>query len=259
MNSIVTGGLQGIGRSIVQRLQKRGDRVFVFDCIDASDARVKGLEKTGAIYIQTDISSVSCIHESFAKFDKILQNHALELDTSQDTMTLDLLVNNAGITRDNLAIRMTEQAWDSVLNVNLKGSFFCAQQALLRMIKNKKTRISKNLANGYIINISSIVGKTGNPGQVNYAASKAGIIAMTKTLAQEYASRNILINAIAPGFVETGMTQNLSEKIKNYARERIALKRFGSGDDIANLVAFLSSEQAHYITGQTLDLNGGMF
>ena len=159
-------------------------------------------------------------------------------------------MNNAGVTRDTLAIRMNESDWDAVLDVNLKGTFFCSQQALKRMIKQPKS---------YIINISSIVGIHGNAGQANYAASKAGIIALTKTLAQEYASRNVLVNAIAPGFIQTSMTDKLPESAKQMALDHIALKRFGQPDDVANLIDFLTSERADYITGQTIELTGGMF
>lgn len=232
-NSLVTGGLRGIGRSIVDTLVARGDHVFVFDCMPPTDDAAQELSSLGVVYIQVDVSSVDSIKNGFA-----------ELPSS-----LDILVNNAGITRDNLALRMTEQDWDKVVDVNLKGTFFCAQHALKRMIKQQKS---------YIINISSIVGRVGNPGQANYAASKAGIIALTKTLALEYASRNILVNAIAPGFIQTPMTDQLPESIKQKTLEHIPLKRFGSPSDIANLVAFLSSGNADYITGQVIDVTGGM-
>lgn len=232
-NALVTGGLRGIGRSIVDTLVARGDNVFVFDCMPISDQAVQDLIAQDVGYIQVDVSLLESLHKGFEQLPQ----------------TLDILVNNAGITRDTLAIRMTEKDWDSVLDVNLKGTFFCAQHALKRMIKQQKS---------YIINISSIVGKVGNPGQANYAASKAGIIALTKTLAGEYASRNVLVNAIAPGFIQTPMTEQLSESIKQKTLEHIPLKRFGSPSDIANLVSFLSSGNADYITGQVIDVTGGM-
>jgi 3-oxoacyl-[acyl-carrier protein] reductase len=241
LNSLVTGGLQGIGFSIAKKLLDRGDNVFVFDIVSGNDERVLQMRELGIEYLQCDVSSVEAIKKSFFDLYKILE--------SCGSKSLDLLVNNAGVARDNLALRMSEVDWDFVLDVNLKGTFFCCQQALSRMIRLQKS---------YVINISSIVGKTGNPGQSNYAASKAGIIALTKSLAQEYAKRNVLVNAIAPGFIKTPMTDNLPDEIKNKAAEHIPLGRFGHGDDVANLVLFLSSGDADYITGQVFDLNGGM-
>ena len=239
--SLVTGGCGGIGKSIVEKLLKRGDNVVVFDCLSVESEQVKDLKKIDVTYFQIDISNVESIKNAFSKLFDFLKSK---------NMFLDLLVNNAGVTRDNLAIRMTEQDWDLVLDVNLKGTFFCAQQAIKHMMKNKK---------GYIINLSSVVSHSGNPGQANYAVSKAGINALTKTLAQEYSGRNILINAIAPGFIKTGMTEKLPKEIKEFALSRISLKRFGESDDVANLIEFLSSGKADYITGQIIDLNGGMF
>ena len=246
LNSLVTGGAQGIGRAIVSKLQNRGDRVFVFDIIDLTDTCVLELSKQGIYYIQVDVSSVDSIKDGFSAVYKILD---ISDDTNQSSH-LDILINNAGVTKDNLVLRMSELDWDYVLDVNLKGTFFCIQQALRRMVRQKKS---------YIINMGSIVGESGNPGQANYAASKAGVVALTKTLAQEYASRNVLVNAIAPGFIQTPMTDKLPEKIKQYALDRISLKRFGTVSDVADLVLFLSSGQADYITGQIIDLNGGIF
>lgn len=233
MNSLVTGGVQGIGRGIVQELKDRGDNVYVFDICEEDDPRVQDLKKLDVFYIKTDISFVESIINGFKQISK-----------------LDLLVNNAGMTSDNIALRMSEKNWDSVLDVNLKGAFFCAQQAIKIMMRQKK---------GYIVNISSIVGQNGNAGQANYAASKAGLISLTKSLAQEYGSRNILINAIAPGFIKTEMTKKLPEKIQDSILQRISLKRFGDPQDVAKLVAFLSSGNADYITGSVINLNGGMF
>jgi 3-oxoacyl-[acyl-carrier protein] reductase len=242
VNSLVTGGLHGIGRAIVQALLDRGDRVFVFDHISAQDKAVTDLLELGCGYFQVDVSSFESIKDGFSKLLK-------ELELSENK-NLGLLVNNAGISRDAIAIRMSEQDWDAVINVNLKGTFFCSQFALKNMIK---------VSRGYIINISSIVGIHGNSGQANYAASKAGIIALTKSLAQEYASRNIMINAIAPGFIQTKMTDNLPDQVKKAAFDRIALKRFGQPGDVAELVNFLTSGKADYITGQVIELTGGMF
>ncbi|MFA5074718.1 MAG: 3-oxoacyl-ACP reductase FabG [Candidatus Babeliales bacterium] len=238
-NIIVTGGLQGIGRAIVQRfLDNNNNSVFVFDYINKDDQKVFDLQNAGAKYFCVDISNIESIKNGFEQVYNILQNQ-----------NLDILVNNAGITKDNLAIRISEKDWDSVFAVNARGTFFCCQQAIKRMIKQNKS---------YIVNISSIVALSGNAGQANYAASKAAVISMTKTLAQEYGSRNIMINAISPGFIQTQMTDKLSEKIKENILNRISLKRFGETQDIANLVYFLTSGQADYITGSVIDINGGL-
>lgn len=240
-NSVVTGGVQGIGLSIVKKLLERGDNVFIFDYLSPDNQLVIDLKSLNVLYIQTDISSVESIKNGYDQLSKILD--------SQENKELNLLVNNAGVTRDNLAIRMNESDWDTVLDVNLKGTFFCSQQALKRMIKQQKS---------YIVNISSIIGIHGNLGQANYAASKAGIIALTKSLAREYAGRNVMINAIAPGFIQTKMTERLPEAFKQMALQRIALKRFGQPEDVAELVEFLCSGRADYITGQVIELTGGM-
>ncbi|MBU1008184.1 3-oxoacyl-ACP reductase FabG [Candidatus Dependentiae bacterium] len=226
MNAVVTGGARGIGRAIVEELVSRGDTVFIFDCSPPED-------NLGASFIQVDISSLESIREGFEKING----------------PIDILVNNAGIARDMLAVRLREADWDAVLDVNLKGAFFCAQQALKRMMKQKKS---------YIINISSVVGVVGNPGQINYAASKAGLIAVTKTLAKEYAARNVLVNAIAPGFIQTSMTEKLSDKVKQEALTHIPLNRFGTPQDVAKVVSFLTSGNADYLTGQVLHVDGGM-
>jgi 3-oxoacyl-[acyl-carrier protein] reductase len=240
--ALVTGGLGGIGKSIVMKLLERGDFVIVFDCVKPEEEKVQNIKKIGAFYIKVDIANVSSIQDGFKK----LKNLFLEKNIPA---RLDILVNNAGITKDNLAIRLSESDWDSVLDVNLKGLFFCCQQAIKIMMRQKKS---------YIINISSIVGLFGNAGQVNYAASKAGVLAVSKTLAKEYASRNILVNSIAPGFVQTDMTEKLSQKIKELALEHIPLKRFGECGDVANLVEFLTSGRADYITSQVICVDGGM-
>jgi 3-oxoacyl-[acyl-carrier protein] reductase len=261
-NALVTGGLQGIGRAIVEKLLKRGDRVFVFDCVPENDPRVPELKELGVGYLQVDISNVDSIKNGFKLLFDLLgqvkkENFPFALSDSELSegesngceRCLDILINNAGITRDNLAIRMNQNDWDSVLNVNLRGAFFCAQEAIKRMMRQEKS---------YIVNISSIVGVSGNAGQTNYAASKAGLIAMTKSLASEYGSRNILINAIAPGFIQTSMTEKLPQKVKEAILQRISLKRFGCPQDVANVVDFLTSGNADYITGAVVDLNGGM-
>lgn len=238
--ALVTGGLRGIGRAIVNEQHTRGNRVFVFDIAPETDPAVQELQSHNIGYISVDVSCSSSVKTGFEKLFTLL---------AQEQKTLNLLVNNAGITRDTFMLRMTEADWDAVLDVNLKGAFLCAQQALKSFVRQEKS---------YIINISSIVGLHGNIGQANYAASKAGLIGMTKTLAQEYASRNVLVNAIAPGFIQTPMTDKLSDDIKQTILSRIPLKRFGIPQDIANLVAFLSSGDADYITGQVLEVTGGM-
>ena len=244
--SLVTGGLGGIGQAIVQALLERQKTVpglvFVFDCIDPSDDRVIALTQKGGIYFCVNLLQVDAIKEGFKKlYATIEQNFPGGF--------LSLLVNNAGITKDALALRLKESDWDDVVDINLKAAFFCAQQALPSMIKNGK---------GYLINMSSIVALTGNPGQVNYAASKAGLIAMTKTLAAEYASRNILCNAIAPGFITTLMTNKLSQEVQSAILQKIPLARFGQPSEVAELVLFLSSGKADYITGQNFCIDGGL-
>lgn len=240
-NSLVTGGVQGIGFAIVRNLLERGDKLFVFDYLAPDNQAVQDLTRLGCKYFQVDVSSVESIKDGFSQLLKEL--------TLSENKDLNVLVNNAGVTRDTLAIRMSEQDWDIVLDVNLKGTFFCSQQAIKYMMKQSKS---------YIVNISSIVGIHGNIGQTNYAASKAGIIALTKSLAQEYASRNIMINAIAPGFIQTKMTDNLSDAAKQAVFDHISLKRFGQPSDVAELVYFLTSGKADYITGQVIELTGGM-
>ncbi|MFA6263545.1 MAG: 3-oxoacyl-ACP reductase FabG [Candidatus Babeliales bacterium] len=232
--ALVTGGLGGIGRAIVDILHARGDRVIIFDCVAPDHQSVRNCCQRGISYVRVDLADTTSIKQGFAQ---ILEP------------TLDILVNNAGIAKDMLAVRMTEASWDAVLDVNLKGAFFCAQQALLRMIKQPKS---------YIINMSSVVGRTGNPGQAAYAASKAGIMALTKTLALEYASRNVLVNAIAPGFIDTAMTQTLSDPVKQQILNHIPLKRYGTPNDVAHVVAFLTSGCADYIVGQVIEVTGGM-
>lgn len=245
LNVLLTGGLGGIGKGIIDVLGTRGDKLFVFDCFDADDPRVVPLLEKNVYYQHVDIANITSIKDGFAKLDQALAGQPLHA-----------LINNAGITRDTLAIRMQEPDWDDVMNINLKGSFFCAQQALIRMMR--APAITHHGTKGYIVNMASIVGLKGNPGQANYAASKAGLVALTKTLASEYAGRNIVVNAIAPGFIQTPMTEKLSDKTKEIILSRIALNRFGSVNDVAQLVAFLTSGNADYITGQVISVDGGM-
>lgn len=237
-HAIVTGGLGKIGSSIAKQLFKRGDQVTIFDCVSETDPRVTHKEFPFSYY-----------HVNISSYDSIAQGFTSFFEHLPSSDRLSLLVNNAGITNDKLAIRMSEHDWDSVLDINLKGLFFCSQHALKYMIKNK---------HGYIINMSSIVGLSGNAGQANYAASKAGINALTKSLAQEYGTRSITVNAIAPGFIDTPMTQKLSPSLQEIIKQRTALNRFGEAEDIAHLVDFISSGKADYITGHIFCVDGGL-
>jgi 3-oxoacyl-[acyl-carrier protein] reductase len=192
--------------------------------------------KGEALVVELDLASADSIKAAFA--------------AAKEFGNVDILVNNAGLTRDGLAMRMKKEDWDTVLATNLTGAFLATQQVLQGMMKQRW---------GRIINISSVVGETGNPGQANYVASKAGLIGLTKSLAQEISSRNITVNAIAPGFIETAMTDGLSEELKNTMLGHIPLKRFGKPEDVAAAVKFLASEEAGYITGHVLDVNGGLY
>jgi len=237
--AIVTGAAQGIGKAIAFRLAQAGYQVVISDILsDAAQAFVKELEQQGfkALAVKTDVARSEEVKNLMAatieKFDSI-----------------DVLVNNAGITRDNLSMRMTEADWDVVLDINLKGSFLCAQAASKYMMKQKY---------GRIVNIASVSGLLGTAGQANYASSKAGVVALTKTLARELASRNITVNAVAPGFILTEMTEKLPDKVKEEYLTQIPLGRAGTPEDVANAVKFLISEDAAYITGITIVVSGGM-
>jgi len=238
--ALVTGGAQGIGKSIAVFLARSGADVAVSDINEALAAETaKEIAAMGvrAVAIGGNVADGASAQ---AMVDKAV----LELGR------LDILVNNAGITRDNLIMRMKEEEWDLVLDVNLKGAFNCTKAALKYMSKAKS---------GRIINIASIVGAMGNAGQANYVASKAGLIGLTKTIAREYSSRNITANAVAPGFIDTAMTQALPEKVREELMKQIPLGRLGSADDVAAAVRFLASDGAAYITGQVVHVNGGMY
>jgi 3-oxoacyl-[acyl-carrier protein] reductase len=230
--ALVTGASRGIGLAIARSLADAGAKV-VLAARDAAKLEAASKEIPNSTWVELDLSSADSIKAAFAKAGKI-----------------DILVNNAAVTKDGLALRMKKDDWDTVINTNLTGSFLCIQQVLQGMMKERW---------GRIINISSIVGETGNPGQANYVASKAGLIGLTKSLAQEMASRNITVNAIAPGFIETDMTAVLSDDLKAKMLEQIPLKRMGKPEDIASAVRFLASNEASYITGHVLDVNGGMY
>lgn len=238
--ALVTGASRGIGRSIALQLAEEGYNVAVNYAGNKEKAeevvnqiKEKGVE---AFAIQANVSNPD---EVKAMIKEVVNQFG----------SVDVLVNNAGITRDNLLIRMKEQEWDDVIDTNLKGVFNCIQKVTPQMLRQK---------GGRIINLTSIVGAVGNPGQINYVASKAGVIGMTKTAARELASRQITVNAVAPGFIVSDMTNALNEDLKNGMKAQIPLGHFGEDTDIAHTVAFLASDKAKYITGQTIHVNGGM-
>ena len=236
-NIIITGATGGIGNSIVDTLTSLNSKLIV---IGSNEKKLEQLKNKNAnlIVIKQDIS----IHDELEAFVEKCNN---ELDGK-----IDVLVNNAGITKDNLTIRMDKKEWDNVININLTSTFLLSKYVIKKMLKNKF---------GKIINITSVVGHTGNIGQANYAASKGGVSSMSKSLSLEYAKKNILINCIAPGFIETAMTEKINNDFKSQLKSKIPLDRFGSPQDIANCVAFLSSDLSNYITGETIHINGGMY
>jgi 3-oxoacyl-[acyl-carrier protein] reductase len=238
--ALVTGAGRGIGREVALKLATEGADVAVADLtLEGAEHVAKEIEALGvkALALKVDVSNP----------ESALQ---MVTGTVEGLGKLDILVNNAGITKDKLMLRMDESDWDSVLSVNLKGAFNCSKAALRVMAKARY---------GRIINIASIVGITGNAGQANYSASKAGLIGLTKTTAREFASRTITCNAIAPGFIDTAMTRAMPEKARDALISQIPLARLGSSDDVAEGVLFLASEKASYITGHVLSINGGMY
>ncbi len=239
-NALVTGGSRGIGRAIALFLAKEGANVAINYAGNREKAEevVKEIEALGvkAIAIQGNVTDSKAVDEMIKTYDEKFE-------------TLDILVNNAGITKDNLLIRMKEEDWESVMDVNLKGVFLMTKGVARKMMKQKA---------GRIINLSSVVGVMGNPGQGNYCASKAGVIGFTKSIAKELGGKNVTVNAIAPGFIETDMTDVLPEKVKEEMLRNVPLKRAGKPEDVAKLVGFLGSDDAGYITGQVIHVDGGM-
>ncbi|WP_226528263.1 3-oxoacyl-[acyl-carrier-protein] reductase [Metabacillus niabensis] len=238
--ALVTGASRGIGRAIALDLAKNGASIAVNYAGNEAKANevVDEIKASGgqAIAIKADVSNGDEVQQMIKEVIK-------------EFGQLDILVNNAGITRDNLLMRMKDSEWDEVIDTNLKGVFLCTKAVTRQMMKQR---------NGRIINITSVVGVSGNPGQANYVAAKAGVIGLTKTTAKELASRNITVNAVAPGFITTDMTDELNEDIKTDLLKQIPLAALGEPSDIANAVTFLASEKSKYITGQTLHINGGM-
>ena len=236
-NVIVTGATGGIGNSIVKALADQGANVL------ATGTKVEKLNELKKINdkiktLQFDISN----HD---KIEKFIDDATNELDNK-----LDCIINNAGITKDNLSIRMTYEEWSKVIDINLTSTFLMSKYSIKKMLKNKS---------GKIVNITSVVGHTGNVGQANYTASKAGIVAMSKSLAIEYAKKNININCISPGFIDTAMTEKIDEKFKESIISKIPSNRLGKPEDIANAVIFLISDDANYINGETIHINGGLY
>jgi len=236
-NIIVTGASGGIGNSIVKKLNQAGANIL------ASGTRIEKLEE-----LKKNFENIKILKFDISQSDKIAE--FIENATKELGGSLDGLVNNAGITQDNLAIRMSLEEWQKVININLTSTFLMSKFAIKKMLKNKS---------GKIVNITSVVGHTGNLGQANYTASKAGIVAMSKSLAIEYAKKNININCISPGFIKTAMTDKIDEKFREVIISKIPSARLGEPDDIANAVLFLSSDQSDYINGETIHVNGGMY
>ena len=236
-NIIVTGATGGIGNSIIKKLDEFGVNIL------ASGTKTEKLEE-----LKNKFKNIKILRFDISESDKVenfIENASKELGGE-----IDCIVNNAGITQDNLAIRMNLDEWRNVIEVNLTSTFLMCKFAIRKMLKNKK---------GKIINITSVVGHTGNLGQANYTASKAGIIAMSKSLAIEYAKKNINVNCISPGFIKTAMTDKIDEKFKDIITSKIPSGRLGEPEDIANAVLFLASNQSDYINGETLHVNGGMY
>ena len=236
-NIIVTGATGGIGSSIVKKLSETGANII------ASGTKVHKLEE-----LKKKFYNLKILPFDISQNDKV--ENFIEQASQELGGNLDCIINNAGVANDNLAIRMTLDEWKKVIDLNLTSTFLMCKYAIKKMLKNKK---------GKIVNITSVVGHTGNIGQTNYTASKAGLIAMSKSLSLEYAKKNIMVNCIAPGFIDTAMTEKINDEFKNQLKSKIPLDRFGTPQDIANCAAFLCSDLSNYITGETIHVNGGMY
>jgi 3-oxoacyl-[acyl-carrier protein] reductase len=238
--ALITGGGRGIGKAITEALAKRGANTVIVD-VDTAIAQTAATELRQygirSLALKADVSNAAEVRRMFEQ-------------TVTEFGRVEVLVNNAGITRDGLLMRMKDEDWDAVININLKGTFLCSKEAVKLMSKQRY---------GRIVNIASIVAFMGNPGQANYSASKAGIIGLTKTVAKEYASRGITVNAVAPGFITTAMTDSLPETVRQEMLKAIPMSRFGTIEDVANAVVFLALPESGYITGQVLHVNGGMY
>ena len=237
LNIILTGATGGIGGAILEKLNNQGANILATGTNEERLSSIKSKFKNVTVK-KFDISKHSSIEEFVEDVNQIFKNK------------IDILINNAGITSDNLTIRMKDDEWHKVINLNLTSTFLITKFIIKKMLKNK---------NGKIINITSVVGHTGNIGQANYAASKSGLIGMSKSLALEYGKKNIKINCISPGFIKSDMTDKINENFKKELESKISLERFGNPEDVANVVYFLSSDLSDYITGETIHVNGGMY
>ena len=235
-NILITGATGGIGNALVKKFISLGGNVL------ASGTKMEKLDLLKKQYPSIKVRKFDI--SNHLEIEEFIDNVSLELGS------LDILINNAGINMDNLSIRMKDEEWKKVIDVNLTSTFMLSKHSIRKMIKNKF---------GRIVNITSVVGHSGNLGQSNYSASKAGIVGMSKSFAIEYAKKNITINCVSPGFIVSDMTMNIAEKVKLYLTSRIPMGKLGTGEDVSNCVAFLSSEQASYVTGETIHVNGGMY
>ena len=235
-NILITGASGGIGNELVKKFVSLGGNVF------GSGTKTEKLDQIKKKYPTIKVKKFDMVEHS--RIEEFIDNVSLELGG------LDILINNAGTNMDNLSLRMKDEEWKKVIDVNLTSTFLLSKHAIKKMLKNKF---------GRIVNITSVVGHTGNLGQSNYSASKAGVIGMSKSLAIEYAKKNITVNCVSPGFIISDMTMNIAEKVKLYLTSRIPMGKLGTGEDVSNCVAFLSSDQASYVTGETIHVNGGMY
>ena len=237
---LVTGGARGIGKAIAENFAKKGAHLVIADIsLSSAEETAREISATGVktLALALDVSKSGDVTAAFANIIK-------------EFGRIDVVINNAGITKDGLILRMKEEDWDAVININLKGVFLCSKEAVKLMMKQRY---------GRIVNIASVVAFIGNPGQANYSASKAGIVGLTRTIAAEYASRGVTVNAVAPGFIATAMTEALPDNIRQEMLKSIPVGTFGSVNDVANAVAFLASPDNGYITGQVIHVNGGMY